>query len=93
MRSLPGTIHAQRVRCGKENCRCARGSPHVAYYRFWRERGRQRKAYVRKADLEAMRQACAERREIHTAAVEMKKLAGRHSLLDRMLAKMDKWWA
>ena len=63
---LPGKVHEQRVRCGKSNCRCAGGETHRAYYRFWTEDGRQRKAYVRCADLKATRGACALWREAET---------------------------
>src|SRR5215470_14403096 len=55
---LPGTVQAQEVRCGKPNCRCASGKPHKAYYRFWREKGKLRKVYVRRADVERVRGAC-----------------------------------
>lgn len=73
MRPQPGTIHEQRVRCGKANCRCARGEPHRAFYRFWREDGRLRKAYVRRADLEAERAACLAWREGNAAVLAMVK--------------------
>lgn len=56
---LPGTVQRQRVRCGKANCKCARGELHAAHYRFWREGGRLRKAYVRRAEVERTRAACA----------------------------------
>ena len=58
---LPGTVQRQYVRCGKPNCKCARGELHgPLYYRYWRdEDGRQHREYVRKADLEATRAACA----------------------------------
>ena len=61
-KTLPGAVCAQRVRCGKPGCRCARGQGHLAYYRFWREGGRLKKRYVRRADLAAVRAACAARR-------------------------------
>jgi hypothetical protein len=60
---LPGVVRPQWVRCGRPGCRCARGELHGPYYyRFWREGGRLRKAYVRPADLERVRQACEARR-------------------------------
>ena len=62
-KTLPGVVCAQRVRCGKPNCRCARGPGHLAYYRFWREGGRLRKCHVRKAELAAVRAACEARRQ------------------------------
>ena len=53
--------------CGKQNCRCSSGNPdelHGPYfYRYWRDdEGKQRKAYVKQSELEAVR-AAIERRE------------------------------
>jgi hypothetical protein len=77
-KTLPGAVCAQRVRCGKAGCRCARGQGHLAYYRFWREGGRLRKCYVRRADLAAVRGACEarrrERRELAEAWQQWRKL-------------------
>ncbi len=50
---LPGVVCAQSVRRGNKS--------HVYHARFWREDGRLRKQYVRKADVEAVRAACAAR--------------------------------
>jgi hypothetical protein len=61
--TLPGAVCLQRVCCGKPNCHCARGQKHVAFYRFWWEDGRQRKEYVRRADLRAVRAACRRNRD------------------------------
>ncbi len=47
-----GGIYIQRVRCGKSNCKCARGETHSAYYFFTRRRGKLLKIYVRKAEVE-----------------------------------------
>src|SRR5262245_47492898 len=61
---LPGVVLYQWVRCGRPGCRCARGRPHGPYhYRFWREGGRLRKAYVRRADVAAVRARCEARRQ------------------------------
>jgi hypothetical protein len=62
-KTLPGAVCVQRVRCGKPGCRCARGQAHAAYYRFWHEGGRQRKCYVKRADLADVRAACEARRQ------------------------------
>ena len=45
---LRGSLIAEKKRCGKPNCRCARGELHGPYYyRRWRDAsGRQRKEYV-----------------------------------------------
>ena len=50
------SLQAQRVRCGKANCRCARGELHEGYYYFFsRIGGRQFKVYVKRADVPAVR--------------------------------------
>ena len=59
-----GSIHAQFVRCGRPGCRCAAGRLHGPYfYRFWREAGRLRKAYVLRSQLDDVRTACDEQLE------------------------------
>jgi len=61
---LPGAVCAQMIRCGKANCKCARGELHGPFfYRFWREDGRLRKEYVRKIDVVITQAACDARRE------------------------------
>lgn len=51
-----GSLQIQRVRCGKTNCRCARGELHEGYHYFFsRMGGRQFKVYVRRADVPAVR--------------------------------------
>jgi hypothetical protein len=58
-KTRPAAICAQYVRCGKPACRCARGELHGPYYYcFWREGGKLKKAYVRKADVERVRRLC-----------------------------------
>ncbi len=48
-----GGVYAQSVRCGKNNCKCARGETHSAYYFFTRRNGKLVKFYVRKGNVEA----------------------------------------
>ncbi len=48
-----GGLYLQRVRCGKQNCKCARGEMHPAYYFFTRRNGKLVKFYVRKAQIGA----------------------------------------
>jgi hypothetical protein len=66
-KTLPGVVCAQRVRCGKPNCHCTTGERHLAYYRFWREGGRLRKCYVKRADLAIVRACCQERQRARKA--------------------------
>ena len=57
-----GSLHSQRVKCGKANCRCARGALHEGYrYFFTRLAGRQFKVYVRRMDVAAVEAVIAER--------------------------------
>ena len=50
------------VRCGKPNCRCTVGEGHGPYWILrWREGAFQRRRYVRREDVEAVR-AVVERR-------------------------------
>src|SRR5688500_17564840 len=54
-----------RVRCGKPNCRCAKGEGHGPYwYLRWREGSVQRRHYVRQAEVLTVR-ALIERRRQH----------------------------
>lgn len=51
------------TRCGKTNCRCATGRPHGPYHVLhWREGTVQRRRYVRKADVPAVRAILETRR-------------------------------
>lgn len=61
---LPGAVCRQRVRCGKPNCKCARGQLHGAYYyHFVRVGGRLRKRYLKPNEVAAVKAACKARRE------------------------------
>jgi hypothetical protein len=43
------TFRQEYVKCGKKGCRCAAGEAHGPYtYKYWKEDGRLRKAYVGK---------------------------------------------
>lgn len=46
-----GSIHIQRVRCGKANCKCKLGNFHLAFYFFSRINGKFHKFYIRKSEL------------------------------------------
>ena len=52
---LRGAVCKQMKRCGKPNCKCAKGQLHGPYYyRFFYRGGRQRKKYVKKGDFQAV---------------------------------------
>jgi hypothetical protein len=63
-----GSLHAQRVRWGKVNCKCARGHLHEGYYYFfWSDPSGAFKRYVRRADVPAVRAAVERRRQREAA--------------------------
>lgn len=76
-----GGVYVQHVRCGKSNCKCARGETHTAHYFFSRRNGKLTKTYVRKADVEAfteiVNQAKETRAQKRTATKQSKELLKR----------------
>ncbi len=87
-KTLPGSVCRQWVRCGKSGCSCANGKLHGPYfYRFWREGGRLRKAYVKRVDAEAVAARCQARRqqraELHQSMDEWRKLLASLREIDR----------
>lgn len=72
-----GNLHAQFVRCGKENCRCARGQLHGPYhYLFWREAGQLRKVYVRRGAVAEVAAACEISKQLRDSSREAAAAAG-----------------
>ena len=60
----PGAVIAERKRCGKPSCRCARGELHGPYFYLYRRLGgRLTKTYLRPSEVESARAACAEWRD------------------------------
>jgi hypothetical protein len=63
-KTMPGTVHAQFIRCGKPNCKCVRGELHGAYYyHFVRVGGRLQKRYLKTWEVEAVKSACLTRQD------------------------------
>jgi len=70
---LPGTLLEEYRRCGKAGCHCTRGEPHGPYYYHrWREEGRQRRRYVKPAQLADVREALVAWRELHPPTRSMR---------------------
>lgn len=85
IKPLPGSIQAERKRCGKANCRCARGELHGPYiYRRWREKGRQRKQYIRPKDARRVRASLAEWRRLHPPTWTVRQMLAELRRLDRI---------
>jgi hypothetical protein len=73
-----GAVCAQMVRCGKANCRCARGELHGPYfYRFTRDGGRLQKQYIKRSEVAEWRELCERRREYLAERAMMRELARR----------------
>ena len=71
---LKGSLHLETKRCGKPNCRCARGYLHGPFfYRRWRQGGRQKKAYVRQENVAETLSAIARRQALDREVVELRK--------------------
>ena len=86
--ALPGSLHAEWKRCGKPGCRCARGHPHGPYwYRRWREGGRQRKQYVPRQELPAVRAGIARWRALHPPAWPARRALAELRRLERALGE------
>jgi hypothetical protein len=60
---LPGHVQQRRVRCGKPNCRCARGEFHTAHYWAWDAYGVRYRRYIRREDVAHMKAACEAHRK------------------------------
>lgn len=67
---MPGHVQRRGVRCGRMNCRCARGQKHAAFYHVWDADGQRYQKYVRRADVERVRAACARYRALQATLRE-----------------------
>lgn len=87
-RLMCGFIEERRVRCGKKNCKCARGEKHISFYHVWYADGQRVRRYIRRADVEEMRAACLNYRllqqQIRANRIYHKQLFARARALFRM---------
>ena len=61
---MKGSVHTQFVRCGKANCKCARGHLHGPYYyHFVRVSGELTKRYLKADEVEGVQVACLARQQ------------------------------
>ena len=71
---VQGSLEARFVKCGRANCKCARGELHGPYfYHRYRSEGRRRRRYVKESKLEALRAGIAEYREQRAQIIEANK--------------------
>jgi hypothetical protein len=87
---LNGHIQKRRVKCGKSNCKCTGGELHTAFYHIWHCDGRRYQKYVRKSQVENIRQRCEQYRQfqikIRAGRIEYKQLFARARELFRSLS-------
>jgi hypothetical protein len=85
---LNGHIQKRRVKCGKSNCKCVRGEKHIAFYHVWDTDGRRYQKYIRRSEVEKIRAACKNYRElqaqIRAGRAEHKRLLARARMLFRI---------
>lgn len=87
-RLMCGFIQERRVRCGKQNCKCARGEYHTSFYHVWYSYGERFQKYIRRADVDELRAACLNYRllqqQIRANRIYHKQLFARARALFRM---------
>lgn len=71
LRFLRGTLSLRNVRCGKPNCRCARGQLHVSLYLVQSHDGKPRQLYVPKEWEERVREAVRNHQEMQRLIEEL----------------------
>jgi len=86
---LAGYIASVRVRCGKSNCRCTRGTRHVAYYHVSYSDGLRSRKYVRRDQLAEVLAACEAHRvlqaQLRAGRAEYKQLLAETRKLAKLL--------
>jgi hypothetical protein len=85
-----GGIYYQSVRCGKSNCKCARGEKHEAYYFFTRIERKLTKTYIRKAELEQFSEIVSEAQHYRQCSRQALKEADEHLRISRAYLRENK---
>lgn len=97
-----GGVYLQQVRCGKRNCKCARGEKHTAYYFFYYSGKKLRKTYVPKSKVKSLTeivcQAAANRRakrqfneQIKGALRDSRRLLGETKSIHTGIERSKQW--
>jgi hypothetical protein len=73
-RFLRGTLSMRYVRCGKPDCRCARGQPHACLYLVRRKGGKLRQLFVPRQWEEKIREAVRNQQEMEKLIEELSDL-------------------
>jgi hypothetical protein len=73
-RLLRGTLSIRKNTCGKTNCRCARGEPHIALYLVQSQKGKPRQLFIPREWEERVRQAITDYQELQKLIEELSEL-------------------
>ncbi len=81
-RFLRGTLSVRSRRCGKPNCRCARGEPHVSLYLVQSHGGKPRQVFVPKPWEDRVRAAVEDYQQMQRLIEELSEMEWRR-LMER----------
>jgi uncharacterized protein DUF6788 len=70
-RLLRGTLSVRKVSCGKANCCCATGEPHVALYLMQSKNGKSRQLYIPKELEQRVRKAIDDYKQLQELVEEL----------------------
>ena len=73
-RFLRGTLSVRSRRCGKPNCRCTRGEPHVSLYLVQSHGGKPRQLFVPKSWEDRIRAAVADYQQMQHLVEELSEM-------------------
>jgi hypothetical protein len=68
---LPGSLYTLRRKCGKPNCRCARGEPHESTVLSYRGQGRPQNISPPAEQIDALRQMTDDYRRVRQARAKL----------------------
>lgn len=81
-RWLRGTLSVRSRQCGKANCRCARGQPHVSLYLVQSHGGKPRQVFVPKSWEDRIRTAVEDYQQMQRLIEELSEMEWRR-LMER----------
>jgi hypothetical protein len=73
-RLLRGTLSIRNNTCGKPNCRCARGEPHIALYLVQSQKGKPRQLFIPREWEERVRKAITDYQELQKLIEELSEI-------------------
>jgi len=80
---LRGSLSVRKIRCGKPNCKCAEGEPHLSLYLVQSQKGKPRQLYVPKEWEERVRQAVDNYQKLQALVEELSEMEWNHLEKDK----------